>query len=68
MLIFPDYLNDDMPLYFGQFHCFCAPIIDIKRIVSWFMGNPNHIDEATIGEIRIPDINIFDRVHKSFPV
>ena len=30
------------------------------------MGNPNHIDEATIGEIRIPDINIFDRVHKSF--
>ena len=29
------------------------------------MGNPNHIDEATIGEIRIPDINIFDKVHKS---
>ena len=32
------------------------------------MGNPNHIDEANIGEIRIPDMNIFDRVHKSFPV
>ena len=52
----------------------CAHLSKIskeKSVGLW--GVPNDIDEATVGEIRIPNelihvfpLNIFDRVHKSF--